>query len=105
MTPLDSLPMPKLLSEMGYEMRIERAGYEPVTVQANLFVNLRTLAAVRRSIPCISIRSDDRPQAWLAFVAPAHDDGRKARARRRLLHRQARGHEPRVHALRCRRRL
>ena len=31
-TPLDSLPMPKLLSEMGYEMRLERAGYEPVTV-------------------------------------------------------------------------
>ena len=36
-TPLDSLPMPKPITEMGYEMRLEHAGYEPVTVHAMLF--------------------------------------------------------------------
>ena len=42
-TPLDSVPMPKLFGEMGYRMRIEREGYEPVDVLAALFTNLRWL--------------------------------------------------------------
>jgi formylglycine-generating enzyme required for sulfatase activity/tRNA A-37 threonylcarbamoyl transferase component Bud32 len=42
-TPLDSLPMPKLAGEMGYRMRIERAGYERVDVLAALFTDLRRI--------------------------------------------------------------
>ena len=42
-TPLDSLPMPKLLHEMGYRMRIEREGYENVDLFAAVFTDARTL--------------------------------------------------------------
>ncbi len=42
-TPIDSLPMPRLRHEMGYEMRIERAGYETVDVLAALFTDLRRI--------------------------------------------------------------
>ena len=42
-SPLDSLPMPRLLSEMGYRMRIEREGYETVDVLAALFTDLRRI--------------------------------------------------------------
>jgi len=45
-TPLDSLPLPKLFGEMGYEMRLERTGYQPVQVHANLFLDLLSGAAV-----------------------------------------------------------
>ncbi len=40
-TPMDSLWMPKFISEVGYRMRIERDGYETVDVHANLFTDMR----------------------------------------------------------------
>jgi len=42
-TPMDSLRMPKLLNELGYQMRLEREGYETVDVLAALFTNLRLI--------------------------------------------------------------
>ena len=81
-TPLDSLPMPKLLSEMGYEMRLERAGYEPVTVQANLFVNLRTVGG-GRAIDTMHLDPVGRPTAGMARIPGAvlaTTDGKPVRA-------------------------
>ena len=40
-TPLDSLAMPKSRAEVGYRMRIERAGFETVDVFSSLFVDMR----------------------------------------------------------------
>ncbi len=42
-TPLDSLPMPKLLHEMGYQMRIERDGYETADLLAAVFTDSRKI--------------------------------------------------------------
>jgi formylglycine-generating enzyme required for sulfatase activity/dienelactone hydrolase len=40
-TPLDSLPMPKAYAEVGYRMRMERAGFETVDVFSSLFADMR----------------------------------------------------------------
>jgi tRNA A-37 threonylcarbamoyl transferase component Bud32/dienelactone hydrolase len=44
-TPLDSLPMPKLLHELGYEMRIEHDGYETVNMLAAVLTDLRNFGS------------------------------------------------------------
>ena len=45
-TPLDSLPMPKTVSEMGYRMRIEREGYQTADVMSLVFSDLRLLGGL-----------------------------------------------------------
>jgi dienelactone hydrolase len=46
-TPITRLPMPKLLAEMGYQMRIRHAGFETAEVLASVFTDLSLLGGSR----------------------------------------------------------
>jgi tRNA A-37 threonylcarbamoyl transferase component Bud32/dienelactone hydrolase len=66
-TPLDSLPMPKLLHEMGYRMRIEREGYETVELFAAVFTDTRTLGG-SPPVDTLYLDSLGGPTAGMAHV-------------------------------------
>jgi formylglycine-generating enzyme required for sulfatase activity/tRNA A-37 threonylcarbamoyl transferase component Bud32/dienelactone hydrolase len=59
-TPLDSLPMPKILSELGYRMRIEHEDYETADVISAVFTDLRQLGG---SAPIDTLHLDTAGEA------------------------------------------
>jgi dienelactone hydrolase len=68
MTPLDSLPMPKFASEMGYRMRIEREGYETVDVLATVFTDVRRFGGAEAPIDTMHLDPIGGPTAGMARI-------------------------------------
>jgi len=64
-TPLDSLPMPKILAEMGYRMRIEREGYRTAELLSAVFTDLRLVGG---SAPVDTLRLDPISEATAGMV-------------------------------------
>ena len=67
-TPLDSLPMPKLLSEMGYQMRIERDGYQTVDVLSVVFTDFSKIGDPSPPVDTLYLDPVGGPTAGMARV-------------------------------------